>query len=192
MMMLWSDKEHGVFDFAYTYDLQPVIDYMQDQEVTHCYASFWIAYRITFATNEDIICAQPYNERFHGWPLLFKDVVDKVKDTPVIMMESDRSELSAYRYKEHLFSSYIYSDECQIGPYLLFENFKHKKYKNSKKLTVLSDSFRVSVSNEKKVLLELSDHDPSTRWISDSNQKKGMGLTVSLDEAYPVEVVDLT
>ena len=69
MTQRWMDEENGVSDFAYTYDIQPVITYLKNTNVTHCYASFWIAYRITFETDEQIKCAQPYNERFPGWPV---------------------------------------------------------------------------------------------------------------------------
>jgi hypothetical protein len=44
--------------------LRPVIDAMQARNLDTCYADYWIAYRITFESGEDIICAPLEEDRY--------------------------------------------------------------------------------------------------------------------------------
>ncbi len=193
MIMLWTDDDNDVAKIAYTADLASVIDYLNATKVTHCYASFWIAYRITFETDNRITCAQPYNERFPGWPVPYKEEVDQQENTPAIMMESDRSTLSAYRFMQHLYTSFLHSDRTRIGPYIVFDNFIHKKFKQSKKLSVPSEAYSVfyDPASGGGPLVQLNGDNPTLRWVSEKNQHKGMRLRVELEETYPIDLVDL-
>jgi hypothetical protein len=47
--------------------LAPVIETMERNGLHACYADYWIAYRITFETEEDIICAAYWGERYPGY-----------------------------------------------------------------------------------------------------------------------------
>ncbi|HDZ79045.1 MAG TPA: hypothetical protein ENH39_07045, partial [Gammaproteobacteria bacterium] len=63
-------------EIAKTPEIIPLIEELKKKGIDRCYASFWLGYRIIFRTDEEIICAPPYNERFLGWPIPYKDRVD--------------------------------------------------------------------------------------------------------------------
>ena len=94
VILEWSDPEQ-----LERYSLSPgigeLIENLEQNSITHCYASFWLAYRITFETDEDIICSLPFNERFPLWPIPYKQQVDGQPDPVYILTNQFRPRLRA-------------------------------------------------------------------------------------------------
>ena len=44
--------------------LAPVLGFMRERGLDACYADYWIAYRVTFESEEDIICAAYWGDRY--------------------------------------------------------------------------------------------------------------------------------
>ena len=75
MMIKWSNADQ-LERYALSPRIDPLLEMLHEKEITHCYASFWLAYRITYETDEQIICSLPYNQRFPLWPIPYKAEVD--------------------------------------------------------------------------------------------------------------------
>ncbi len=73
-----------------THDLTPVVEYLRQRHIRYAYASYADAYRITYKTDQEIVCAQPFNERFPGWPLPFKAAVDEATNVAYVLTEKGR------------------------------------------------------------------------------------------------------
>ncbi|MBI2442124.1 MAG: discoidin domain-containing protein [Lentisphaerae bacterium] len=56
-------------------DTRPLIKFFEEQDIRHAYAHYWLSYRLTYETQERLIVAEPYNERFPGGPVKFLDLV---------------------------------------------------------------------------------------------------------------------
>ena len=55
--------------------LEQVAAFLQSQGVSHAFASYEAAYRLSFKTGERLIVSQPWNERFRDFPLPYLDEV---------------------------------------------------------------------------------------------------------------------
>ncbi|MDD5483632.1 MAG: discoidin domain-containing protein [Kiritimatiellae bacterium] len=49
--------------------------FLREHGIFHAYAHYWISYRITFESREQIVCAEPFNERFPGRKTQYLDEV---------------------------------------------------------------------------------------------------------------------
>ena len=72
-------------------DVRPAIDLLRQKRITRAYGSFWIAHPLTYLTDEQILCSQPFNERFPGWPLPYKKDVDAATEVAFVLKSYDRS-----------------------------------------------------------------------------------------------------
>ena len=73
-------------DFTgYFTDTRPAIEWMKTNNITHCYSSYFDVYSINYLSGEQIICAQPYNERFFGWPYPYADLVDPATNVAFVL-----------------------------------------------------------------------------------------------------------
>ncbi|MFH1477459.1 MAG: hypothetical protein ABIH24_08230 [Verrucomicrobiota bacterium] len=66
-------------------DLGPVIEFLNQEGIRHCVSAHWQAYRINYLSHETILCCQPFNERFMGWPLPYKDEVDASRKVAYVL-----------------------------------------------------------------------------------------------------------
>jgi hypothetical protein len=82
-------KEWQKPDFAEkivdTPDLMPVANFLKANQIKYAVATHWQCYRLNFITDEEIICAQPWNERFKSWILPYKDRVDAATNVALIL-----------------------------------------------------------------------------------------------------------
>ena len=82
-------------------DLKPTLDFLEEKGIEHCVASHWAAYRIGFLSDEKIICSQPYNERFVGWPIPYKSEVDAATNVAFVLTRRIRF-MKPSRFERHL------------------------------------------------------------------------------------------
>ncbi len=190
MIRKWSDHEEGVKAYADTPDLRPLLDHLVNNNIDRCYASFWIAYRITFESDGDIVCVQPFNERFMNWPLAGNYDHHEQAGIPYIVMDSNRSELNTGIFKFHLGRSGIEYRQTDIGSFSLFDNFSHPGATNERLLPF--SAYRVmSLDGPGSDIKAMHDGDISTYWLSEEKQKKWSGFEVVLDEPQTIERITL-
>jgi hypothetical protein len=95
-------KPDQVMKYADTPSIESLLDVLESKNITHCYASFWLAYRITFESDEKIVCTLPYNERFFHWPVPYKKEVDGAPDAVYILSQDFGARLTAQAFQRHL------------------------------------------------------------------------------------------
>ncbi|HBA84284.1 MAG TPA: hypothetical protein DCZ95_09350 [Verrucomicrobia bacterium] len=89
LIQQWSHP--GIAERLKGYDLTPVIRYLDQRGINRCHGTYVDAYRITYETDERIICSQPYNERFPGWIVPFKEqLVDPATNMAYVLSDTYR------------------------------------------------------------------------------------------------------
>ncbi|MEE4167057.1 MAG: DUF2723 domain-containing protein, partial [Desulfocapsaceae bacterium] len=101
MISEWSNPEK-LEGYALTPGIDELLTTLQEKNISHCYASFWLAYRITFETDEKIVCSLPYNQRFPLWPIPYKQQVDERSDAAYVLTQRYRPRLPATIFERHL------------------------------------------------------------------------------------------
>ena len=161
-----------------TPDIRSLLDQLKQRGVRACYASFWLAYRITHDTNERIVCAPPYNERFGGWPVPYKETVDAAPGACYVMTDTSGSRLKASALKRMLAQSGVTARETAIGPFVLFDRFAQP---GAKGLSVVPSSEVVAAtSHNPGEARRLNDDDPFSRWRSAAAQTTNMWIELRL------------
>ncbi len=160
---------------AAIFNLQPVIHFLDDHQIRYCYAGFWVANRIPYETDERIICSEPFNRRFLGWPLLYKDSVDCARNVAYILCLSGNMRFETIQDFEQDLSTMGVSYEKEIcGDFEIYFNFKHEMSLQDQ--LMLEEEIVLSASSNKASLKRLNDGDYFTSWGSYEPQKKGMWI----------------
>jgi len=183
IMRYWSADE---FDGYFT-DVRPPIAYMQEKGITHCYASYFDCYAINYLSNEQIVCSQPHNERFYGWPLPYKELVDAATNVAYAMGPSHR-----FR-PEHLDRDLaimgVTSHRKVVGKFNVHTDFEQKAPRNEELLP--GASLKITASHSSELAPALHDGDRVTRWHAHHLQEKGMWIDVHLPSKALVSRIDL-
>jgi hypothetical protein len=74
LLAQWRTADRAAHPF-FLVDLAPIRTELEARNIRRAYASYGVAYRLTFETNERIIASQPWNERFLHYPLPYLDEV---------------------------------------------------------------------------------------------------------------------
>ncbi len=111
--------------------IESLLKELQARNITHCYASFWLAYRITFESDEKILCTMPFNERFAFWPYPYKTAVDQAPEAVYILTQTIASKLPALSFEDHLKNQGIsYSKSkvgYEVGSFLIYDDFRYPR-----------------------------------------------------------------
>lgn len=116
----WNDPAFSAF--LRSHDLEPVIRYLDERGIRHAYSVYADAYRLTYATDERIICAQLYNERFPSWPLPYKeDVVDPATNVAYVLSMDNRFTSAAF--ERDMASARVTCRVREFGPFKVYTDF---------------------------------------------------------------------
>jgi hypothetical protein len=119
LLSRWSAP--GCADDLKSYDLRPAIRYLDQRGIRHGYATYVDAYRFTFETDERLVICQPFNERFPGWTVPFKNQVDA--ETNVAYILSDTYRFPPGLFKDDLESMGVSYRREDCGHYAVFTDF---------------------------------------------------------------------
>ena len=100
-----------IMKYSDTPPLAALLQNLETQHIHHCYASFWLAYRIPFESDEAVICSMPFSERFGFWPVPYKQQVDEAPDTAYVLTQTFLARLPALTFIQHLKEQEI---DCQM------------------------------------------------------------------------------
>ena len=175
--------------FTGTHHIGALLDDLKRHGVRHCYATFWLAYRITFESNGEIVCTPPYNERVLGWPLPYQREVDTDPGTVYILTQAYGARFTILDMKKDLRESGIRAKTRQIGPFRIFFDFDEPL--NGAGRLLDPGGYALRVDGEEGDLSVLSDFDRNTHWIASRSQYEGQGLEVVFDEPREVTAVSL-
>lgn len=103
------------------HDLTPVVRYLDERGIRYAYSVYADAYRLTFATDERITCAQLYNERFPCWPLPYKTEVDQVTNVAYVL--SSDSGFTSEIFENDMASAKVTCRAQVCGAYKVYTDF---------------------------------------------------------------------
>lgn len=175
LLQHWKSDD---FDGHYN-DARPAIAKLKEMGIDSAYASYFDAYSIGYLSNEEIVCSQPYNERFFGWPLPYKDLVDQDKNAAYVMGPSQRFKVGDFLGELNQYSMDFKSTEA--GKFTIFYGFSLKPgHEEQQRLN--GSQFTCHTTNNAEDAQLLNDGEPLTRWRSHAAQQTGMAITVELNE----------
>ena len=139
------------------------------------------AYRITFATDERIVCAQLYNERFPSWPLPYKTtVVDPATNVAYVLSEDGR--FTASLFDRDLASAKVACRVESCGNFKVYTDFVSSSMRTPD--TMLFSRAEASHSPD-KVVDRIND--PTQFWRCEGALQQ-TGMWVSVEWLEPRQV----
>ena len=171
-------------------DTRDLVADLRTNGIRHCYASMWLAYRLTYETDEQIVCSPPYNERFFGWSLPYRDIVDSATNTPFILTDTFGSRLTSSDFAADLEAFGITAKKRKVGCFDIYSDFFHPRSSAGDRAVsdaALAGSASVNPSNGEA----LSDGDHATAWSSGVAQSTGMWVQVAMKEPRRIQRITL-
>lgn len=178
LMREWSrenfaEKEAGLFD------LKPAMAYLNSRGIQNAYATYWLAYRVTYETDGQILCSQPINERFPGWPMPYKEAVDASTNAAFIM--APKMKFDPRRFENDLAVMNVAGRKESFGQVSVYSDFVQKKTMPCS--PVPAGQIRVTAGQNESAAARLTDGNPRTFWEV-TNSCPGE-LWIQLDLAQP-------
>lgn len=171
----WSCKSFAARE-ASLFDLKPVIQYLDEKGIDRCYGSWHIAYRLNYITNERIICSQFFNERFFGWPIPYKEVVDASTNIAFILMP--RFSIQPKDFEGDMARWGVKADKKECGDFTVYTGFSYKPPHSEVKIP--ASQIWVMVSDYPQWATCLVDGNYANRWRSHKAQEPGMWVQLNL------------
>ena len=168
-------------------DLRPAIKCLDRLGINRTYATMWVAPRIAYETDERILCTQPYNLRFYGWPILYKEEVDASKKVAYVLTHSDR--FTADRFEDDLKAMEVTGRRQTCGEFLIYTDFKTTQEPPGHPVPKDQLSIRTSQNNPEAHFLK--DGQKTRRWGSHHPQEKGMWIEIDLSSRTMLRGVGL-
>ncbi len=168
-------------------DLQPALYFLRQQGISNCVASYWAAYRINFLTDGSVVCSQPVNERFPGWPLPFKDEVDAATDVAYVLTERIRF-LKPSVFERHLRTMDVTADRTPCGNFVVYQGFRDA---GGADLPLGAGRAEVVASHNTPEDARMADGDPTTAWNTKAWQSTSMWVQATWTEPRRIDRVTL-
>lgn len=166
----WSSREF-TYGIPQMPRLTPLFNYFEKQGIDHCYASWWLVYRINYESNGKVICTQPYNERFPGWPLTpVHEKIERYQDTPVVSLRSDNTRFNASYFSTQLRHNFISANVTKLNHFTIFSDFKHAQ--SDELEAVAHTDFEITSNTDQRHIKELVDGQLHTIWQRDYSQER--------------------
>lgn len=172
--------------------IRDLLKYLHVNHINHCYASYWLNYRITFESDEKIICAQVYNERFSLWPVPYKREVDK--DTNSVFVLRQTSRFTPLLFMDSLekanigYKRTIVELNHDIEPVNIYSDFHFLSSATEQHIS--NTNYSLATNGTLRGVEFLHDSDLSTAWKS--LVEKGQTLWLEADFVNPQLVSGLT
>jgi hypothetical protein len=192
MMKAW--KEPGrVAELAGLPDVRPVIDYLSAEGVRHAVAPYDAAYRFTYFADGALLCAQPVNERFPGWPLPYKDEVDASTNVAFALSDAHRR-FPPRAFEADLKQMQVDCRVAKIGGYRVYDRFILRGAQEDESADVevwRPDDLRVFASHNPDAASNIGDGTPSFWRCDGFLQMTGMWIRLEWSEPRRVAEVEL-
>ena len=165
-------------DEASFYDAGPAIAYLNEQGITRVYAGYSLAYRLTYLTDENVIAGQYYNERFFGWPLPYKSVVDNADNIAYVL--APRFAITSDRFMEDMEAMGVSMTTVKTGELMVFHDFKLPETEQGN--WIIPSGLRAETSHRSADADALIDGIYEQRWRSHQAQEPGMWVSLTWDD----------
>ena len=174
---------------AATPRIDGLIQELKQMGIDRCYASYWHAYRILFESNGDMVCAQPYNERFLGWPVPNKALIDEAPDARFVLATGYDSRFPVQAFTRHMQEYGIRYKKMGVGVFSVFGDFEHDQADNDSLVPRSAITLRSNAGEEG--LENLLDADSLSFWSSVDQQQPGFLVEAMLDQPRVIHRVTL-
>ena len=165
-------------------DLKPALAVLREQGIRHAVASHWAAYRIGFESGGEVVCSQPQNERFPGWPIPYKAEVDAATNVAYVLTEEIRF-LKPSVFERHLRTMGVEAEAVDAGDFRVYFNFRAPAFERER--PVAADRVQAAASENPADARRMLDGDPDTFWRSAAFQKEGIRLEFTFDRPCDLE-----
>ena len=162
-------------------DLTRIIHYLKKHDIQHCFASFWHTNRITFETDEEIICSPPFNDRFAGWPLPYRETVENSIRAAYVLTSSKYTRFPIHAFERMLNYHKLEATTKKLGPFKIYHDFSYKGVAQSVKLN--PSDYQIIVSDTRTIhsIGHIMDADRTTIWRFPKNRTE----TVYVEFSFP-------
>lgn len=168
-------------------DTRPLIRFLQEAGLRHAYAHYWLSYRMTYETQENIIVSEPYNERFPGKPVKFLDIVSTADKAAYITHPTLGIKANDFEALLHGIGGTW--QKTNITCFTVFYDFLPPCGDERALREIPRDRWQVNASiNPAKVHLML-DGKNDTTWDSATAQTPGMTVTVDMGAIKPLSKI---
>jgi hypothetical protein len=169
-------------------DTKPLMKFLNEHNIKHAYAHFWISYRLTYETKEGVICSTPYNERYAAYKVPFIDEVKKSDNVAYILhnklglkeeyFEACMKEIGGSYKKQVIDELPEQTGKVPTG-FVVYYDFE-APYKKVPLKEVARDNWRVSSNCNDKESSKATDGDINTRWGSACPQRPDIWFMIDL------------
>lgn len=155
--------------------------YLAEGGIHHAYANYWIAYRITFESGEDIVCAEPYNQRFPGKPVKFLDTVQAATNVAYVYVTARTKDFSAEEFEEAMAQLGITCTQTNVSSFTVFRDFQLPSEAGIARWEEIPrTNWTVTTTVNADQTGAMLDGNPRTRWSLGSLQRPGAKVTVDM------------
>ncbi|HBA84283.1 MAG TPA: hypothetical protein DCZ95_09345 [Verrucomicrobia bacterium] len=170
--------------------LQPVIEYLKAQGIRHAVSSYGTSYRLTFLSDEEIVCSQPINERFPGWPMPYRDAVHGATNVAYVLGRHHRF-MTPDDFEEDLSAMNVEATVATCGVYKVYHAFRSSRPMDTASRSALGDFFKATVSHNPATAGRLVDETPEY-WRCDGYlQTTGMWVQLEWEKPHSVGAISL-
>jgi len=166
----WRNPRH-IRRYADIPKLARVMSWMQAQNIHHCYASFWQAYRFKYESSGNITCSPVYNERFLDWPIPYKDEVNRHTRVAYFMSYTHQSRYTFIKFEKRMNAYGITYQRKQFGKYYAYYDFEYRPADGESLLP--ASEYNVSTNIDQAQAIALTDGNLSKAWKVTETQKAG-------------------
>lgn len=196
LIKAWNDPVviNKKLDFPDTKDL---IQFLNEKNIKYAYATFWISYRLTYETKENIICSQPFNERFRGYSIPYINKVQKAENVAYILHNAlglkpedfeERLKIIGGRYKKQEIDALpAFSGSIPTG-FVVFYDFD-PPYGKDMPTEISRSGWRVTSNFRADETEKAMDDDLKTRWRSGVPQNPGIYFLIDMGKVYEISKI---
>jgi len=164
----------------------PLRHWLGEKQIAYIYTDYWVAYRLTFESNEEIICSvyPPFvNDRYPLYPQL----VGKADKPAYIIMQTVSSGFEVMLEEMGI----LYYRKNEIPPFVVYYDLEIEKRDDTIRRLMLTRQNLVSLPSEQYAELAL-DGNLNTRWQSGkSGRKKTFSFQIDLGGIASLRYLDL-
>lgn len=177
LMLTWTRPGFAERE-ALTPDIRPVIRCLQQQGFEFAYSTFWVSFRIPFETDEGILCAQLYNQRFPNWPAPYKTTVDRAGRVAYVFAPFQDRKFGTKRFEDDLRRMGALFRKTVCGRFSVYEVTGFRRpYLKSK---IYAGHVEARASHRPDDAGAVTDGNSLTCWNSGSLQETGMWIDLDL------------
>ncbi len=172
LLKAWRSDD---FDGGFA-DTRPAVKWLKQHDITHCYSSYMDVYTMNYFAKGELVCAQPYNQRFPGWPYPYGEVVDESDNVAFVLGPSRR--FPRERLENELRSVGVSHRREVVGDCVIYYDFSRPGVVAGERID--PKSIKVTASHHGEDCYTLSDGIFKHQWRSHMAQTVKMWIELTL------------